>query len=121
MKENGKLSIQVQEGFLGPVGSIDGSASWKNINHKTTIPDKNFPNLDPNVHEFDPYLDAIYLEDVEVEPGYALTGLSFVRQKQNLGHGLKLAVRATKFDEFSGKLLSESYWYYKSSIVNRYL
>ena len=54
--------------------------------------------------------DRVFLDDLEAEPGYLLTGLKFVLYKENPNDkgALKLAIHTTKFDSRSGMLWKDS-------------
>ena len=103
IKDNGILSIKIQQGSVQANGSIDqSSVAWKPINYKT----KKRPSL---------FLikssTRILLDVVEAPPGHVLTGLSFESSKDNQGTDfLWIKIRTTKLDYATGELNKKSKW-----------
>lgn len=106
VKENGVIQLSISERTLRPFGQTDESEqdTWK-------LPYEQFAVTDIGVIEDVDYATltyenrAINLDDLYLPQGKVVTGVRF--QRSDNGH-LELAIRATDFDFFNGRLINAS-------------
>ncbi|KAL5278585.1 hypothetical protein ACFFRR_003304 [Megaselia abdita] len=105
IKENRVFYLQIQQGFLGPMGLIDDSTlEWKELETYELSED----NDGEDYFTVDSDNQSINLDDIETEdPEYLVTGVKFIVLN---GH-LSLQVQVTKYNFEDGALYeSESEW-----------
>lgn len=99
-KVNRVMHLQIQQGVLGPQGTIIAdTVQWKNM-PVFKITDKNVTS-GVDYHTLDYLKRAIDLSEVIGKPGQVVTGLRFVL----VGGHLNLEARFTEFNFESGKLV----------------
>ena len=115
VKNDGVLSIQIQEGYLEENGKInEASLEWKNAEVKKS-------NDKINAVKLDFLVNQVHLDDFVAKPGYLLTGLKFDLMNDHpnpiTNHkALKLAIQTTKYNYSSGELIKDSSYWLRTSV-----
>lgn len=99
-KINRIIHLQIQEGTLGPRGTVNGSsAAWKKM-PEFKITDRNV-TTGVDYHTLSWKQRGIDLNEVKGRPGQVVTGVRFV----TVGSHLNLEVRMTEFEFETGRLV----------------
>lgn len=96
------IHIQVQEGVLGPEGSVNESVQWKGI-PRIVVGEAIEPDGLPTYVLLHPFMQ-LDLTQVKAPPGYVVTGVQFHIRRNHL----HLCARVTKPNFKTGQLLLNS-------------